>query len=342
MVLGSATPGATITWSRDTVTGIANAMAMGNDTINETLHNTTVLPVTVVYVDTLRAAGCIHIQPVALSVNPIPVLSTPTPASVCDSTVLSITLGSATPGTTITWSRDTIPGVTNSPATGMDSISEVLVNVTPVPVNVVYFDTLTAGGCQNVQSHVVAVNPKPVLDNTTPTAVCSGSPVSFVLTSSTPGTTFSWFRAVVPGIANTFATGADTVNEILNTSTALPASVTYYDTLTAFGCTNVATVSITVNPLPVQPFLSEYTTCFEAAVEPYYLDAKNQGSTYVWSNDSTARLIAIDSPGNYQVWITTAEGCSLEFETAVEQECLEAVYVPTSFTPDGDGINDAW
>jgi gliding motility-associated-like protein len=42
------------------------------------------------------------------------------------------------------------------------------------------------------------------------------------------------------------------------------------------------------------------------------------------------------------VWITTAEGCSLEFETAVEQECLEAVYVPTSFTPDGDGINDAW
>jgi gliding motility-associated-like protein len=53
-------------------------------------------------------------------------------------------------------------------------------------------------------------------------------------------------------------------------------------------------------------------------------------------------VLRIDGAGMYSVWVTTQQGCALEFETEFEQECQEAIYAPNSFTPDGDGINDAW
>jgi gliding motility-associated-like protein len=183
-------------------------------------------------------------------------------------------------------------------------------------------EVIAPDGCTSRDTLEVIVYDYPELDLGPDTSFCAGEELR--LTASDPGLDYLWNTGQLSRQIDVTEAGIYAV-EVTN------GYCFVYDS-----------IEIAVNPLPVQPFLSEYTTCFEAAVEPYYLDAKNQGSTYVWSNDSTARLIAIDSPGNYQVWITTAEGCSLEFETAVEQECLEAVYVPTSFTPDGDGINDAW
>jgi gliding motility-associated-like protein len=62
----------------------------------------------------------------------------------------------------------------------------------------------------------------------------------------------------------------------------------------------------------------------------------------VWNNDSTSRIFILTEPGVYSVWITNSKGCRAEFQTEVLEDCLEALYVPNSFTPDGDGINDAW
>jgi gliding motility-associated-like protein len=96
------------------------------------------------------------------------------------------------------------------------------------------------------------------------------------------------------------------------------------------------------HPLPIQPFLPEYEFCFDASEESFFLDAENPGSSYVWSNDSLSRIVILQEPGTYGVTIITERGCTANFETTVKQECIEALYVPNSFTPDGDGINDAW
>ena len=183
-------------------------------------------------------------------------------------------------------------------------------------------EVIAPDGCTSRDTLEVIVYDYPELDLGPDTSFCAGEELR--LTASDPGLDYLWNTGQLSRQIDVTEAGIYAV-EVTNGY-----------------CYVTDSIEITVNPLPIQPFLSEYTTCFEAAIEPYYLDAKNQGSTFVWSNDSTSRVIEIDSPGNYQVWITTAEGCSLEFETAVEQECLEAVYVPTSFTPDGDGINDAW
>jgi gliding motility-associated-like protein len=102
------------------------------------------------------------------------------------------------------------------------------------------------------------------------------------------------------------------------------------------------TVEVTFNPLPVQPFLPEYEFCFEGATESFFLDAQNPGSFYVWNNDSLSRVLIIQEAGTYSVNVSTEHGCISQFETTVVQECIEALYIPNSFTPDGDGINDAW
>ena len=66
----SATSGTTFAWSRAAVTGISNAAATGTGNINETLVNTTTSAVSVTYVYTLTANGCVNTQNLVVTVNP--------------------------------------------------------------------------------------------------------------------------------------------------------------------------------------------------------------------------------------------------------------------------------
>jgi gliding motility-associated-like protein len=107
-------------------------------------------------------------------------------------------------------------------------------------------------------------------------------------------------------------------------------------------CLSRDTVELVFHPLPVQPFEPEYEYCFEASTESFYLDAENQGATYVWNNDSTSRILLIQQPGTFGVRVRSEFGCENEFQTTVSRACIEALYIPNSFTPDGDGVNDEW
>jgi hypothetical protein len=57
-------------WNRAAISGISNDAASGTGNINETLINTTSLPVNVIYVITLTANGCTSTQNVVITVNP--------------------------------------------------------------------------------------------------------------------------------------------------------------------------------------------------------------------------------------------------------------------------------
>ena len=66
----STTAGTTFAWTREAVAGISNAAENGTGSINESLVNTTTLPVNVTYVYTLTANGCTNTQNVVVTVNP--------------------------------------------------------------------------------------------------------------------------------------------------------------------------------------------------------------------------------------------------------------------------------
>lgn len=177
-------------------------------------------------------------------------------------------------------------------------------------------------GCTSQDEVLVEFFDYPELDLGADTSACEGEEVR--LQAGNPGLDYVWSTGQLS-------------REIYVTDPGI-----YEVEITNGYCVSRDTVEVTFNPLPVQPFLPEYEFCFEGATESFFLDAQNPGSFYVWNNDSLSRVVIIEEEGTYSVLISTEHGCVNEFETTVVQECIEALYIPNSFTPDGDGINDAW
>jgi gliding motility-associated-like protein len=177
-------------------------------------------------------------------------------------------------------------------------------------------------GCTSEDEIEVEFFDYPVPELGADTSACEGDEVR--LQAGDPGLDYSWNTGQLS-------------REIYVTEPGL-----YSVEITNGYCFSYDTIEVIFHPLPIQPFLPEYEFCFDASEESFFLDAENPGSSYVWSNDSLSRIVILQEPGTYGVTIITERGCTANFETTVKQECIEALYVPNSFTPDGDGINDAW
>lgn len=95
-------------------------------------------------------------------------------------------------------------------------------------------------------------------------------------------------------------------------------------------------------PMPKKPFAEEITFCFDFVPDGFFLDARNEGSVYYWSNDSTGRVIQVTEEGEYSVEIMSEGNCATLFTAVVNGDCPQTLFAPNSFTPDGDGINDEW
>ena len=293
----SASPGAAFSWTRAAVAGISNPASSGTTNPNEVLTNTTALPISVTYRYTLTANGCSNTQDVVVSVNPAPVLtSSLSPAAICSNSAFSYNPTSSTAVATFNWSRAAIAGITNPAASGTNSPNETLVNSTTAPISVTYQYTLTAYGCNNIQNVVVAVNPLPVLTSTlTPAAICSNSVFGYVPVSSISVATFSWTRATVAGISNSSSSGTGNPNETLINTSGSPVSVEYIYTVSANGCTNPSTftVTVTVNPTPsLASSLTPPAICSNS-VFSYNPTSSTSGVSFSWSR---ASVVGISNP----------------------------------------------
>ena len=297
---GATIAGTTFAWSRATVAGITNAAGSGADTINETLVNTTASAVPVVYVYTLTATtGCTMTQNVTVNIKPQPTLTTTlTPAAICDSTLFHYVPASATTGTTFSWSRAAITGITNASGSGIDSMDEVLVNTTPDPITVKYVDTLMASGCVNTQLVQVTVNPKPELNSVIiATPVCDSTLFTYVPTSLTSGTYFSWSRDTVSGIVNGSNVGAGNINETLVNSTTAPITVYYVYNLLANSCSNNDTISVVVNPRPTLTSSLTPPSICDNTMFVYGSMSATANTTYTWSRAAVTGISNAASSG---------------------------------------------
>ncbi len=287
----SSISGTTFNWSRAAVSGISNAAANGTGNPNETLVNTTSNPVTVTYVYSLSASGCTNPTNynITETVYPTPLLSSSsTSSSVCNNTTINISLSSATSGTTFTWNRSGVSGISNPTASGAGNPNETLVNTSANPLTVIYVYTLSANGCTNPTNYnvTVTVNPTPVLSSALSVpAICNNNVFNYYPTSSTFGAGFTWSRATVSGISNSAATGYGNPAETLVNTSTNQVIVTYAYTVSINGCTNpnAFNVTETVNPTPV---LSNNSTTFSICSNSNFSFTPTSlvsGTTFAWS-----------------------------------------------------------
>ena len=299
-------PNINFSWSRPVVAGISNSAATGSNDPNETLTNTTTSIIAVNYIYTLQstATACTNTLTVTVNTNPLPTLSSSTSnVTICSSSTFNYNATSALAGTSITWTRASVVGI--SPATGQNNgsnISETLVNNSNVSaVTGTYVFTLSKAGCSNSQSFTITLNPSPTLTSSLfPADVCSGSPFTYTPTSAQSNITFAWTRAAVAGITNSGASGAGNPNETLNNSTLLQKQVIYVYTLTnsSTGCTNSGTqnVKFNVNPIPVVSSPINFTICNSQTIS-VFPGGVPDGTTYTWPTPVSSPVGAVSGFG---------------------------------------------
>lgn len=115
--------------------------------------------------------------------------------AICTGTAQNYTITSNIPGTTYTWSRPAVMGISNGPAVNQtsSSITETLFNNGTTPIDVIYTIVPAFNGCAGEPfTYTVTVNPQPVTPTITAlTAVCVGSTIH-LQTPAIPGATYSW------------------------------------------------------------------------------------------------------------------------------------------------------
>ncbi|WP_396189440.1 PKD-like domain-containing protein, partial [Flavobacterium sp.] len=188
-------------------------------------------------------------------VNPRPVaIATPVGETICSGTSTNINLSSAVSGTTFDWVVTTESGATGASAGSGSSIVQTLTATGISNGFVIYTITPIANGCSGSPITVqVNVTPRPVASYTGNLTYCDGSSTAIVLSSSIPGTTFTWNIAssnldtafVIPGSGNTITQTLDLLNP-LNTG-----SVTYTVLPFANNCYGEPiSIQVQVNPIP--------------------------------------------------------------------------------------------
>ncbi len=176
------------------------------------------------------------------------------------------------------------------------SDSSIANPVVSAPVTTEYFVYATNSyGCPGLDSVMVFVN-MVVAGISNDTAICEGSTV---LLKGAGGTDYLW------------STGDTTA-----TVSVIPlVSQTYFLTVSTGNCSDTASVSITLNPLPV-PDLGHDTAFCEGG--SLLLDAGYPGSSYLWQDLSVAQTFLVSVGGTYSVTVTTPEGCSASDDILVQ------------------------
>lgn len=92
-------------------------------------------------------------------------------------------------------------------------------------------------------------------------------------------------------------------------------------------------------PLPQAFLFPDTAICSYGAVELKPLSSTYRN--YLWSNGAVTPSITVTQPGSYWLQVWDANNCSgKDTVTVYPKECMNGLYVPSAFSPNGDGRND--
>jgi gliding motility-associated-like protein len=254
--------------------------------------------------------SCTAVVSSTVTVTPSPTLTVNSP-NICRGSDASLLASGAT---SYSW----------IPSSGLNTTAGATV-ISSSPVTITYTLIGISGNCSDTTESTVTVNPMPILTVDSAT-VCNGFPANL---HASGASVYSWS----PATDLTGASGASVV--------ATPSVSTQYTLTGSLGmCTSTLQTQVHVNPLPyisIQPS----STIINTPGESVSLIASG-GNTYLWSNGLVSPLISLapSMTTNYCVTGTSLEGCEQKACITIEVSPESTLYIPNTFTPNGDDLND--
>lgn len=332
---GSISPGfdnPILQWQRSTNSGgtWANITSANNTTLlqdfpGSTPAGTYQYRLTAAQTENSAIVACrVASEVLTVNVNSIPAISAAAISPLCEGATLRL---NASGGATYNWT-----GSGGFAASG-ETVS--INNIQLTQGGRYYVTGIDAAGCQNRDSVDVAVRPKPTaVVNGNLHSFCEGEAIQLVASG---GISYQWSPATglsSPVVANPVAAPAD--------STAYNVVVTNLQ-----GCTDSALVMIGVYKKPIanagpdkEIGLGQQVVLSGAV--------SGTGINYMWTPtiamDDATKLQPTVSPTQdqaYMLTVTSTLGCGMATDS-VRVKVYKDVFVPTAFTPNGDGKNDDW
>lgn len=159
-----------------------------------------------------------------------------------------------------------------------------------------YVVTVNNGACKGVDSFQVKMNPLPDITITKDTAVCEGTEVA--LNANAGIAIYKWSSGDLTPTVNAKDAGNYVVTVTFPT-----------------GCLSIASVNLTVNPLPKPSIVGPTIICIG---ENLALKLTEPYSKYKWSNNSSQDSLIISQSGIYKVTVTTDKGCTAEASKQID------------------------
>jgi gliding motility-associated-like protein len=259
-----------------------------------------------IYSDTLTTIGCDSIVTLTLHVNPLPAVSLGKDTSLCTGASLLLSAGNGFAA--YYWNDNT---VASSASINVHTTGKYWVKVE------------NQYGCtKNDTMEILNMYPLPTVDAGPNVTLCYGASTDL---HASGGIKYVW----TPGNINQTHI---TVSPITNTI--------YYVTATDINnCSASDDVLVSVHPMPALLLSSTDTDhCFDESTKTI---RANWGQSFVWTpSGETTQSIQVSQEGTYTVTVTDIHLCSYTEQITLKNICETKIFVPTGFTPNGDGLHD--
>ncbi|GGH13371.1 gliding motility-associated C-terminal domain-containing protein [Mucilaginibacter phyllosphaerae] len=274
----------------------------------------------------INSLNCrVYTNAISINVTAFPLPPTATSQQVCEGDALTLT---ATGGATYTWSGPNLQATSQNPVN--------IPNASAINAGTYHLVITSAGNCFTSADVQVTVNAKPVVNVSPTKQICSGTGTT-INAFATDAVKYSWSPAI--GLSD-----ANSANPVASPS----ASTLYTVKVTnASNCVGTGTVQVNVLPTPVVNAGSN-KKIFEG--QSVKLDGNAVGDvvSYIWTPadylDNPASLTPIATPPAdiiYTLNAISVNNCSVN-ASSVFVRVYNKIDIPTSFTPNNDGVNDSW
>jgi subtilisin-like proprotein convertase family protein len=358
---GSVCEGQNVTLTATVTGGSGNTLQWST---GATTSSITVTPFgsTSYQVTVTSAGGCTAETDVAVLVNPVPVANAGADVTPCAGTTTTLR---ATGGASYAWSSgQTTANITVSPTTpttytvtvtqdGCSSTDVVIVNARPLPtVTITPASTVCVGVTQtllasggtayiwNTGSSTASIDVSPATSTTYTVTVsgnngCTTTAASTVNVAPTPVAAISGDLTLCTGQAGSIsATGVGTyawnTGETQATLNIAPtAATTYTVTVTANGCSSVATAIVAVLPAPTANAGPDQSVCFGQSTT---LTASG-GAAFAWNTGQSTGSFSISPTSTTTYTVTISNGnCSDTDDITVEVRPSPALSINPDIT----------